>query len=91
MTKQEAIEKFGFDPESIGLRHRAWYIVEKIEDEEESGNAQIGYLAVRARDGASNKVDAAACRYSNFVGTSENGFDSTYRYYFYSPLAEGRA
>ena len=89
MLSIPAVEiKFGFDPNTIGLRFRGWWIVDTIEEEEELGNAQIGYLCVKARDGAYNRVDAKACQHPNFVGTSEGGFDRTYRYYYYKPLEE---
>ena len=88
MEKPEAIKVFGFDPEMIGLRHRAWGIVEEIEWEEKHGNAKRGYLAIRARDGGGNPIDAAACKKQNFVGTSEDGFDETYRYYYYCPIGQ---
>ena len=86
MTTEEAIQTFGFNPDTIGLRHRGWYIVKAIGEEEENGGAKIGYLAVKTRDGGSNKLDASACWHPNFAGTSEDGFDCTYRYYYYSPL-----
>lgn len=88
MTREEAIEKFGIDPEITGNRPRGWWIVEEIEDEEQSGNAQIGYLAVKTRDGGSNPISAEACKHPNFVGSSQDGFDCTYRYYYYAPLLE---
>ena len=86
MTKEEAIAKYGIDPETIGLRHRGWWIVGKIEDEEEQGNAQLGDLCVKARDGGSNQVDVNAFRVGQCVGSSQDGFDCTYRYYFYRAI-----
>jgi hypothetical protein len=83
MTKEEAIAAFGVDPESVGNRPRGWWIVEKIEEEEEQGNAQVGDLCVKTRDGASNPIDPNAFKVGNCVGSSEDGFDCTYRYYFY--------
>ena len=90
MTLEEAIKIFGLDPSVTGNRNRGWWIVEEIEDEEISGNAQIGYLCVKTRDGGSNPISANACKYPNFAGSSQDGFDCTYRYYYYEPLP-GRA
>lgn len=87
MNKEEAIKAFGFDPETVGLRHRAWWIVSEIDQEEELAGAQVGYLCVKARDGGSNPVDVDAFKVGDCAGTAEDGFDRTYRYYYYRPLA----
>lgn len=86
LDKDEVFEKFGFQPNAVGLRNRGWWIVEKIEDEESAGGASIGDLCVKARDGASNPMDMHAFKIPNCVGTAEDGFDCTYRYYYFSPL-----
>ena len=83
MDVEEVKKVFSVDPRTIGLRHRGWWIIEKVEDEEERGHAQVGDLCVKARDGASNEMDIDAFRVGNCVGTAEDGFDSTYRYYYY--------
>jgi len=88
MTDREIVKKFGFNPVSIGLRHRASFIVDKIEDDEELAGAKLGDLGVRARDGGSNPPDPAAFRKPNYRGTSTDGFDCTYRYYYFKPLQE---
>lgn len=87
MTREEAIETFGVDPEITGNRPRGWWIVTAIDDEEEYGNAQIGDMCVKTRDGGSNPIDPDAFKVGNCVGSSEDGFDRTYRYYYYRPLA----
>ena len=87
-TSAEVEAKYGFDPETIGLRHRGWFIVEVIEDEENQAGAEIGDLAVRTRDGGYNAPDPAAFRKANYRGTACDGFDMTYRYYYYKPLVE---
>lgn len=86
MKTEEAIKIFGFNPVGIGNRYRGWHIVDEIEQEEENGNAKIGYLAVKTRDGGSNPISADACKLPNFVGSAEDGFDGTYRYYYYAPI-----
>lgn len=91
MELDEAIAKFGFDPRTVGNRHRGWWIVAEIDSEEEQGNAQIGDLCVKARDGASNPIDPDAFRVGKCVGSSQDGFDCTYRYYYYRPLDVGTA
>jgi hypothetical protein len=86
MTKDEVIAAFGVDPDAIGHRRRGWWIVERIEDEEELAGAQIGDLCVKTRDGASNPIDPNAFRVGHCIGSIEDGFDSTYRYYYYRRL-----
>ena len=90
-TKDDVIARFGFDPESVGIRHRGFWIVCKIEDEESEACAQIGDLCVKARDGGGNPPDCTASRFPNYRGTSCDGFDCTYRYYFYAPLTPAAA
>ncbi len=87
MDKNEVIERFGVDPDNIGNRPRGWWIVAKVEEEEESGNAQVGDLCVKTRDGGGNPIDPDAFKVGNCVGSSEDGYDSTYRYYYYRALA----
>ena len=84
--KEEVIKQFGFDPETIGLRHRSWWIVEEPDEDEEVNEIKKGYLCVNARDGAENDEDESAYGYPNFVMTMEDSFDGTYRYYYYKPL-----
>ena len=86
MNKQEIIDKFGFDPESVGNRPRGFFIVESIEEEESQGNAKIGDLCVKTRDGASNPIDPNAFKVGNCVGSAEDCFDRTYRYYYYRAI-----
>lgn len=74
LSKQEVCSRFGFDPESIGLRHRDWFV-------EESGK-----LWVRARDGGCNRLDTAALKRPNFCDLYECDFDVTFCYYVYDPL-----
>lgn len=82
---EKIIEKFGVNPETIGLKHRGYWIVTEVEEEEEYGNAKIGYLCVKTRDGGSNPMDMNVLKIPNCVGTSEDGFDCTYRYYYFEP------
>lgn len=89
MDVKEATKIYGLNPETIGIRHRAWGIVQEIEDEENVAGAEIGDLVVRARDG--NIPDPTAFRAPNYRGTAQNGFDGTYRYYYFSPLKEKEA
>lgn len=77
---------FGFAPDSIGLRHRAWWIVTIPDEDDVEVGAQPGWLCVRARDGASNPMDLNALRMPNCVDTREDAFDRTYRYYWFKPL-----
>lgn len=86
MTLDEVIATFGVNPGTVGNRPRGWWIIDKVEDEEEQGNAQIGDLCVKTRDGGSNPIDPEAFRKGHCVGSSCDGFDYTYRYYYYRPL-----
>lgn len=87
ITKEEAVERYGFNPEEVGERHRGFWVVDKVEDEESTAGAQVGDLCIKARDGASNPPDCKAGSFGRYVGTSEDGFDCTYRYYFYRALS----
>lgn len=88
MTDIDYEKTFGFNPTSIGNRYRHHHLIGKPDYDDELAGAKEGYLCVRARDGASNPIDPDACRYPNFVGTAEDGFDATYRYYYYRPLTD---
>jgi hypothetical protein len=85
-TKEEVIAIFGVDPDAVGCRPRGWWIVPEVGEEERQGNAEVGDLCVKTRDGASNPIDPDAFRVGNCVGTAEDGFDRTYRYYYYRRL-----
>lgn len=93
MELEEAAKIFGVNPEHIGLRFRAWWIVDEQDAKEFNEDfylsepVEIGYLGVRARDGSANPSDSSAFRLPNFVTTCEDDFDNTYRYYFFKPLA----
>ena len=84
----EVVDKFGVNPETIGHRPRGWWILDTIEDGEFEGNAQLGYLCVKTRDGGGNPMNVDALKIPNCVGTSEDSFDRTYRYYYYKPLED---
>lgn len=86
MTKEEVKEQFGFNPETIGIRYRGWWIVEQIETEEKTLDVQYGDLCIKSRDGAGNPIDLSAERYGHYLGSIEDGFDTTYRYYFYRKI-----
>lgn len=86
ITKEEVIAKYGVDPNSVGHRPRGWWIVAEVDSEEEQGNAQVGDLCVKTRDGGSNPIDPEAFRVGRCVGSSQDGFDVTYRYYYYRAL-----
>jgi len=88
MDKAKIETRFGLDPESVGLRHRAYWIVETVDYEEAQAGAKVGDLCVKARDGGGNDPDLTAGSYPNFRGTACDGFDRTYRYYYYAPLGE---
>ena len=80
---KEIKKVFGFDPREVGNRPRGFEIVESVEEEEHLAGAQVGDLCIETRDGASNPPDMKAGTFGNYLGTACNGFDSTYRYYYY--------
>lgn len=80
---KDMIKIYGINPKKIGKRNRCWAIVDKIEEEEEYAGAKIGDLRIRTRDGGYNPIDDKALRIKNFVGTANDSFDCTYRYYYY--------
>jgi len=85
--KLEKIKKdFGFNPNDVGNRPRGYWIVDEIEEEEELAGAQIGDLCIKTRDGGGNEPDMKAGLFRNYVGTSCDNFDETYRYYYYRRL-----
>lgn len=86
ITKEDAIARFGFNPECVGERHRGFWIVDRVEDEEESAGASLGDLCIKARDGSGNPPDCNAGSFGRYIGTAEDGFDSTYRYYYYRAI-----
>jgi hypothetical protein len=86
MTKEEVIAAFGVDPDNTGNRPRGWWIIEKPDYEDERAGAAAGDLCVKTRDGASNPIDPDAFKVGNCIGSSEDGFDCTYRYYYYRRL-----
>jgi len=77
---------FGLDPTKIGIRHRGFWIID--EPDPYSNYEKKGYLCVEARDGASNSPDCSVGLYPNYVGTEEDSFDRTYRYYYFKPSPE---
>ena len=83
---EEIKEKFGFDPREVGNRHRGFWIIEEIEEEEAMVGAGIGDLCIKTRDGGGNPPDCNAGNYGNYIGTSQDGFDLTYRYYYYREM-----
>lgn len=81
---KEAKRIFGIDPTIIGIRHRGFWISK--EDDEDSEYDKKGYLGIKARDGAGNELDCSVGKYPNYVGTEEDDFDPTFRYYYFKPL-----
>jgi hypothetical protein len=84
----EIVNTFGFDPRDIGIRYRSWWIVGALGEAERDAQANIGDLCVMGRDGGSNTPDMSVGRYPNFVGTAQDWFDVTYRYYYFTPLKD---
>lgn len=86
MTLEQAETVFGFKPTGIGMRHRGWWVIDQPDEDDLDAGAQAGDLIVRARDGGSNPIDMDALKHENAINTVEDGFDCTYRYYYYRPL-----
>lgn len=85
--KDSVIAKFGFDPDTVGNRPRGWWVLDERNEEAEIATAEIGDLCVRTRDGGSNPIDVDAFKVGNCIGSSEDTFDCTYRYYYYRAVA----
>lgn len=81
----EIVARFGVDPTAVGNRPRGWWVVDDVGAEEEQAGAQVGYLCVKTRDGGSNPVCAASLKIPNCIGSAQDSFDCTYRYYYFSP------
>jgi len=77
------MDLYGFNPFHIGLRNRGFWVVEEIEREEDIAGAKVGDLCVKTRDGGDNPEDDSVYKISNFVGTSCDSFDPTFRYYYF--------
>lgn len=91
MTSEEAVKIFGFAPESVGNRHRAWWVIEKPDEDDSAVGASAGDLCVKARDGGGNPIDVEAFKVGDCIGTIEDSYDCTYRYYYYHPLTPNEA
>ena len=83
-----AVAVYGFNPETVGIRHRGWWIVEQLDEDEIDAGAKIGDLCVKSRDGGSNPPDMDAGAKGLYRGTVCDAFDYTYRYYYYAPIKE---
>lgn len=85
ITREDVIERFGFDPMTVGLRHRGWAIITEESFDEEDGwaGAKVGDLIITARDGWENPVDENAYKLPAFLNDMEDIGDSTYRYYYF--------
>ena len=88
VTREDVMRRFGVDPEMVGNRFRDWWIVKDIEGEERLAGAILGDLCVKTRDGASNPIDPEAFKMGNCIGSCEDGFDYTYRYYYYRAVPQ---
>ena len=90
MDEINYMERFGFNPESIGIRYRGHWVIVEPDDDDIQGNAKAGDLCVKSRDGASNPICMDSLKKSNCVGTVEDGFDRTFRYYYFTPLFQSK-
>lgn len=80
---EEVMGKFGLNPNDVGFRNRGFWIVEEIQEEEKYAGASVGDLCVKTRDGGDNEF--VEPDEDNYIGTIEDGFDCTYRYYYFRP------
>lgn len=76
MEIDEIKELFGFDPAIIGMRYRGFWIIDKPDPW--SYYEKEGYLP-----------DCSVGKYPNYVGTEQDSFDCTYRYYYFKSLKGG--
>jgi len=79
---------YGFDPRIIGVRHRGFWEVPEIEDDEERTGAQIGDLCVKTRDPGGGSFDTEAQQRPTYRGMAIDSWDTMYCYYYFRPLEE---
>ena len=84
--EDDILAKYGVVVQDVGNRHRGWWVVDKVGAEELDAGGELGDLCVKSRDGGSNPMCIDSLQRCNFVGTSEDAFDCTYRYYYYRAL-----
>jgi len=83
----EAIKaSHGIDPQTIGLRPRGFWVLTELDYMDKAAGASLGDLCIKARDGGGNQMDPDASKSIGYVGTIEDDFDCTYRYYYYRPV-----
>ena len=90
VTKEDVIARFGVDPEQVGNRPRGWWILDSLDETDEWAGAQVGDLCVKTRDGGGNPIDPEAFRIGQCVGSMQDSYDCTYRYYYYRALPTER-
>jgi hypothetical protein len=86
MTIEEIKACYGFDPRTVGLRHRGYWIVKEVKENEKQASVIVGDLCIAARDGGSNPCDAHAGGKGRYVGNITDDYDCTYRHYYYRPI-----
>lgn len=87
----DMIAMFGFHPSEVGNRPRGWWVIDEegkdsLDSPDEYAGASVGDLVIRARDGGDNEPDCRAGAHGNYIGTSQEDFDYTYRRYYYRRL-----
>ena len=48
----------------------------------------MGDLGIKTRDGGPNPIDVDSIKLGNYIGTAEDSYDRTYRYYYYRAIGE---
>jgi hypothetical protein len=77
------VNTFGFDPATIGIHPRFWWI--EVEGDYEF---EPGYLYVKARDPGAGFFDEEALDKKNFKELRLDDYDPTYCFYVFEPLEE---
>ena len=77
LTTEQLIERFGFNPENVGIRPRGYWV-----------DGESGELVVSTRDPGGGVFDTEAMGYPNFTNFEIESTDPTYCYYYFSPIVE---
>ena len=84
MDSHEAMDYYGFDPETIGRNFEEWWIVSVRTPYLKIIGGRNGDLCVRARDG--NKPDKNALDRKNFKTIYRKKISPEILYYFFKPV-----
>lgn len=80
---------FGVDPRCVGVSHLSWFLLKEPSAEDVAVGAKSKYLCVRTFDKAYGHFDEAAMSRTNFIGISNDMFETERTNYYFRPLENG--